>query len=145
MLRARVPSTQSRMNVHADGAMDASEGRKFGVVLGGAFGALAGLLWWRDYPAAATVSAAVSITLLLGALVAPDRLGPVRFRWMQLAVLISRVTTPVFMAVIYFGVITPIGLLARVVRHRPLLHGRDGSAWVRRDPGRRRSDLQRQF
>jgi hypothetical protein len=133
------------MNEHFEGAMDASEGRKFGVVLGGAFGALAGLLWWRDHSAAATVMTVISVALLLGALAAPDRLGPVRSRWMQLSALISRVTTPVFMAVIYFVVITPIGLLARVVGHRPLRHGRDGSAWVRRDAGRRRSDLQRQF
>jgi hypothetical protein len=50
------------------------------------------------------------------------------------------------MGIVYFLVITPIGLLLRLAGRRPLPKPRSaGSLWVRREPGNRQSDLLRQF
>ena len=44
---------------------------------------------------------------------------------MALALAISKITTPVFMGIMFFLVITPAGLLARLVGHRPLVPRRE--------------------
>ena len=123
-----------------------AEGRKFGLTVGIAFLVLAGLLTWRGKPIGAAVAGALGALLVLGGLLIPTRLGPVERAWMGLARAISRVTTPVFMAIVYFLVITPIGWMVRLAGHRPLVRSAaDGSYWVNRQPGERQSTLSRQF
>jgi hypothetical protein len=123
-----------------------AEGRKFGLTVGGAFLVLAALLWWRGRPAA-PVFAALGGLLAIGALIAPTRLGPIQKAWMGLAHMISKVTTPIFMGVVYFVVLTPIGLLKRAFgRNTMETQQRNGSYWVsRQDEGQLRSDMERQF
>ncbi len=123
-----------------------AQGRRFGLGVGLAFLALAALLGpWRHHVAAAAVAGALGASLVLAGLVFPGRLGPVRRAWMGLARLLSAVTTPVFMGLVYFTVITPIGLVMRAFGRRPLAHReRDGSFWQAPASGAR-SDLERQF
>ena len=55
---------------------------------------------------------------------------------MALAQVISKVTTPIFMGVIYFLVLTPAGFLVRLFGHRPLTRARGGPTyWQSRAPG----------
>jgi hypothetical protein len=76
----------------------------------------------------------------------PAQLGPVYRAWMGLAKVISKVTTPVFMSVIFFVVLTPAGLLVCLFGHRPLTRSRAASShWQSRAPGSRRGDLDHQF
>ena len=121
------------------------EGRRFGLTVGCAFVALAGLFWWRDHPTAMLLAATIGGLLVLGGLLVPGSLGPVYRGWMRMALAISRVTTPVFLGVVYFAVLTPIGMLRRALGHRALEHQSEkGGYWVvRGEP--RRSDLRRQF
>lgn len=123
-----------------------AEGRKFGLTVGGAFLVIAALLFWRGRPAA-PVFGALGAVLAMGALVAPTRLGPIQRVWMGLAHMISRVTTPIFMGVVYFGVLTPLGLLKRAFGRNAMdSRQRNGSYWVsRQDEGQPRSDMERQF
>jgi hypothetical protein len=113
--------------------LTASEGRRFGLTVGIAFLALAGVLLWRGRETAGVVSAAIGIPLAVAALVVPTRLGPVERAWMRLALLISKVTTPVFMGIVYFLVLTPMALVMRMTGRNPLRHrpAEDGY-WVRR-------------
>ncbi len=126
--------------------MTAAEGRKFGLTVGLAFLGLAALVvFWRHREAVGAVLALVGGALVLGALLVPARLGPVQRAWMGLARGISRVTTPVFMGVVFFVVVTPIGLVLRLVGRRPLVHRETkASFWLPPASGGR-SDLQRQF
>ena len=68
---------------------------------------------------------------------------------MALARAISRVTTPIFMAIIYFLVITPTALLRRKVGKRTLSPPRSANTfWVERkrtDPESARRRMERQF
>jgi hypothetical protein len=123
-----------------------AEGRKFGLTVGGAFLVLSALLGlWRHRVIPATVTGVLGGLLVLAALAMPTRLGGVQRAWMGLAHMISKVTTPVFMGVVFFVVITPIGLLMRAVGRRTLVRPlRDGSYWTPPVSGGR-SDLTRQF
>ncbi len=138
--------------------LSASQGRRFGLSVGGAFVVLAAIVWWRasiggdltgGVPwgfrrVVATSFAALGSLLFLAGLAVPSALGPVERGWMSLAHAMSRVTTPIVMGVVYFVVLTPTGLLMRLFGKNPLRHVNAGeSAWVARPVGK--SDLRRQF
>jgi hypothetical protein len=123
-----------------------AQGRKFGFTVGIAFLVLAALLhFWRHRETAAAVLGSVGVLLVLAALLIPTRLGPLERAWMGLAKAISKVTTPIFMGVVFFVVVTPIGLLMKIFGRRALVHPeRDGGFWMAPASGGR-SDLERQF
>lgn len=124
--------------------LSVSEGRRFGLSVGVAFGLLAALLAWRSREYPAYVAAALGVSLILGGLLLPTRLGPVQAAWMRLAQLISRVTNPIILSLIYFLVITPVGLLLRAIRGNPLRRrSSQGGFWVQRSAPN--SDLKRRF
>src|SRR5687768_6477722 len=115
--------------------LTAAQGRRFGVTVGGAFLVLSGIAWWRGHPATTTVLATLGGTLAVAGLLLPTYLGPVERAWMRLAHLISRVTTPIVMAVMYFVVLTPVGMVRRVMARNPLVHARtDSGFWQVRPP-----------
>jgi hypothetical protein len=65
---------------------------------------------------------------------------------MAFAHALSKVTTPVFMGLVYFLVFTPVGVVRRVLGKNALVRPSvGGSYWVSRGVGARRSDLERQF
>jgi hypothetical protein len=93
------------------------------------------------------VLASLGGVLLVAGLIVPGKLGPVYRAWMGLALLISKVTTPIFMGLTYFVVLAPIGFLMRMFGRNPMVHHpANGSFWVARQEGAaRRSNLNRQF
>jgi len=133
-LEARIPARLTR-----------SEGRRFALVVGGAFIVLATLFWWKARVTLCLIAATVGILVLVAGLIVPERLGPVERAWMGLAHAISKVTTPLIMGLLFFVVMTPAGLIVRLFGHRPLERAGAGGVWVSRAPGQRRGDLDRQF
>ena len=99
-----------------------AEGRKFGLTVGGAFLVITGILWWRGHHGAVPYTGALGTVLVVAGLLIPTMLGPVNRAWMGLAHLISKVTTPIFMGIVYFVVLTPISLGMRLAGHRPMVH-----------------------
>ena len=121
-----------------------AEGRKFALTVGTAFLALAALTWWRDHMLVARVLGALGGGLWLGGLVVPGSMGPVYRFWMGLAHAISRVTTPIFLGIVYFVVIMPIGILMRMLGRNPIRHEpRAGSYWAPHNESR--GSLKNQF
>jgi hypothetical protein len=114
-----------------------AEGRKFAFTVGAAFLVLAAITWWRDHPLLLRIFGVLGVGLFaLGAAV-PGRLGPLYRAWMGLALAISKVTTPIFMGIVFFVVIAPVGLVMRLfgrnpIKHRPV----DQSYWAPRDQPR---------
>lgn len=76
-------------------------------------------------------------------------LAPLRRVWFRLGLLLQRLFSPIVLAVIYFGVVTPVGLLRRRFGTDPLSREFDPEArsyWIRRDPpGPAPESLSRQF
>ena len=136
------------------------KGRDFGLTVGAAFLILAALLWWRAQGSLAAVLtlptdlrfrhglsatfALLGAALALAGVALPTRLGGLERAWMYLAHAISKVTTPIFMGVVYFVVVTPIGLGMRLLGRQPLRSAaRGATAWISHSKGS--SDLERQF
>ena len=127
--------------------LTAAQGRKFAFTVGGAFFVFAAITWWRQHPTMMTVFLSLGGAFSLGGLVAPTMMGPVEKAWMGLAHLISKVTTPIFMGIVYFVVMMPIGYLRRMSAGKmgapkdPAL-----TNWVPHTPAvARRESMERQF
>jgi hypothetical protein len=122
-----------------------AQGRKFAFPVGTAFLVLAGISWWRGHQIPPIVLGILGALLLIAGLVAPGSLGPVQSFWMGLAHAISRVTTPIFLGIVYFLVLTPTGFLLRLFKRNPMKHAvRNGSYWVPAS-SEGRSNLENQF
>ena len=121
--------------------------RKFGFSVGTAFLVLMGILLWRGHQTPATVVGALGGVLILGAVVAPVALRPVEKAWMAMAHAISKVTTPIFMGLIYFTTFLVIGIAMRLLGRNPIKPRRTGeSYWVtRRHETVTTAGLERQF
>lgn len=110
-----------------------AEGRKFGLTVGIAFLVITGILWWRGFMTAVPFTGGLGGLLVVAALAIPTYLGPVQRAWMGLAHLISKVTTPIFMGVVYYVVLSPIGVIMRLFGRNPMRHPlSDGGYWVTR-------------
>ncbi|MGH9368460.1 MAG: SxtJ family membrane protein [Thermoanaerobaculia bacterium] len=95
--------------------------REFGLLVGGIL-CLIGL-WWlfrrRGGALPGVLLSAGAILVLLGALL-PSLLGVPYRAWMKLAEALSFVMTNVILALVYFGIVTPIGLLRKAFGGDPL-------------------------
>jgi hypothetical protein len=126
--------------------LTAAQGRRFGLTVGLAFLVFAGIAWWRGHPTTTTVLGSLGGTLVAAGLIIPTYLGPVERAWMALAHLLSKVTTPIVMGVMYLVVLTPVGWLRRTFGGNPMVHPQEnGSYWKSRPEGHRAGTLTRQF
>lgn len=122
------------------------EARRFGLVVGAAFLVLGALVWWRGRPVTSQVFWGLGAALILFGIILPRALVPMHRAWMGLALAISKVTTPIFLGAVYFVIITPIGLVRRVLGHDALKARQTGDGfWVPRNSGPERSDMKHQF
>lgn len=108
-----------------------TEDRKFGLVVGGAFVLLGAILSAAGSRRAGPGFAAVGGLLLLLALAAPAALAPVHRGWLAFSRVLGRVNTVVFLSVVFFLVLTPLGLVLRLAGRDELDRRRRGvSTWV---------------
>ena len=123
----------------------AAAGRRFGWTIGVALLVLAAVARWRHHPTSSAMLAITGGLALAAGLLVPSALGPVERAWMKVALIISKVTTPVFMGITYFVVLMPIGMVRRMTVGKALVHriGPDGYWADRRESPR--STLSRQF
>jgi hypothetical protein len=127
----------------------ASHGRKFALTLAIAFGVIAAIAFWRGRQTASWIAGTIALVMSLAGLLVPGSLEPVERGWMKLAHAISRVTTPIFMGIVYFVILTPVGVVRRIMGANALVHRpNNGSYWIRRlqrDKQRARRQMERQF
>jgi saxitoxin biosynthesis operon SxtJ-like protein len=127
--------------------VDRAQLRNFGLIAGGIFGAIG--LW----PAIIRGGSArlwmvgLAVGLILPALVAPRALAWAHRAWMALGSALGWVNTRVVLGLIFFGMITPTGLVFRLTGRDPMRRAFDPSASTYRVPQRPRpgAHMMRQF
>ena len=123
--------------------------RTFGLVVGGVFAALGVLFWLRHKPAFSFLLAPGLALMVFGA-IWPQVLKHVYLGWMALTFLLGFVVSNILLTLLFFLVITPIGLVARLFRKDFLNLKLDRTAttyWIRREPTGPKSpaEYERQF
>jgi predicted membrane metal-binding protein len=125
-----------------------SSNRTFGLVMAAAFFFLAlvpllrgrAVRWWSLLAGAA---------FLLSGLLYPRILGPLNRLWLKLGLILHAIVSPVVMGLLFYGTVTPIGVLFRWLGKDPLRLRLDQNAatyWIeRRPPGPAPHTMPRQF
>lgn len=88
--------------------------RKFGITVSVPFAVIGSYLWWKDAEAAPYILG-VATGLFLFGLLWPQALKVVELVWMKLALAMSFVMTRVILTIAFVLVITPFGLLLRMM------------------------------
>jgi hypothetical protein len=125
---------------HEDYARDedlqGSSDRSFGFVFTGFFALVGGVKLYTGH-AWALYWFAGAATFLAAALFAPRILAPLNRLWMKFALLLYAVMNPLTMALLFFLVVTPIGVVMRLAGKdflRKRLEPDASSYWLPRDP-----------
>jgi hypothetical protein len=102
--------------------------RSFGLIVGGIFGAIG--LW----PAVIRGGGVrlwclgLAAALILPAVFAPTLLGPAHRPWMALGAVLGWINTRLVLGIVFFGLITPIGIVLRLAGRDPMQRAFDRNA-----------------
>ena len=111
--------------------------RKFGLTMAAVFLLLGGLTFWKGHAVWMGLAPA-GLLFLLGVLARPSLLRPIEKGWMKVALYLSMVVTTLLLSLVYYLVVTPIGLFLRKVLRKDLLKlkwdRRASSYWDPADP-----------
>jgi len=112
-----------------------AELRKFGLTVGGAFLVLGTISWWRGHEWPPRVLWTLGVLLLVPGALFPSILGPVQRGWMAFATVLGHVNTRIILTVMFYVVMTPVGLIIRLFRDPLDRSLKDGnrSQWVKRE------------
>ena len=119
-----------------DQEVEGSSDRSFGLVFAGAFLIVAcwplfygGLLrWW---------SLGIAIAFALVAICKPVLLKRLNWLWTRLGLLLGKIVSPIALGILFYAVVTPIGMLVRLTNKDPLRLKLDAGAdtyWITRKP-----------
>jgi Flp pilus assembly protein TadB len=134
--------TSARSDLHEDfrrsdeQSAEVSSDRNFGLVLAGAFTVFA-LLAWHSGRSTTIWLFIVAVVLAAVALAVPRALAIPKRLWLMLGRALHAVVSPIILAIMFFGVITPMAGLMRLAGHDPMRRRRDSSAasyWIPRLP-----------
>lgn len=129
-------------------SVEGSSNRTLGLVFAALFVIIAAfplffggaIRWW---------SLAVAAAFLIVALVVPGMLTPLNRAWTRFGLLLHRVVSPIVLGFLFYVVVTPLGLLMRLLGKDPLrLHWdrQSPTYWIeRRPPGPKPETLSDQF
>ena len=104
--------------------------RSFGVSVGGVLIAIAAFLAWRGRMDRAAVLAGIGALLVVLGLTAPTLLKYPSMAWWKMAMVLGYVNARVILTIAFVIVLTPVGLLWRLIGKDPLArHRKNWSGW----------------
>lgn len=117
---------------HIEGSSD----RSFGFVFAAVFALIA--LWPLLHQGDVRVWAlVVAAAFALIAVVRPTLLATPNRLWMKLGLLLGKIVSPIALGILFYAVLTPLGVLMRLTGKDPLRLKRDAAAasyWIPREP-----------
>jgi hypothetical protein len=128
-------------------SVEIGSNRSFGMVMGIACLGVAGLGLWAGSAYWPIWAFAAALFGSLG-LLWPRLLAPLNRVWFWFGLALHKVVNPVVMGVLFFGVITPVGLLMRLAGKRPLglrFEPDSPSYWIRRGSALQPGPMTKQY
>jgi len=117
----RKPSGQlAGESLHREDKLTPGSARQFGLVMAVFFAILFSIALWRGAWAWAAFWSGFVALFSLSALIAPRTLDPLNRLWFRFGLLLHAIVNPIVMGLMFFVVITPIGLLMRTLGKRPI-------------------------
>jgi len=126
-----------------------SDLKKFGLLIGIILMLVSCYFLWKQQPIYAAGGFILGAVFILLGFVLPSVLKPLQKVWMAFAVVMGFVMTKIIMVIVFYGMVTPIGLLGRLVgkKYLDLKIDRDAASyWIEREPVKMdKSHYERQF
>lgn len=110
--------------------------RSFGIVFAVAFSVISLFPLLHEGPVRVWSFVVGGVFLLL-ALAVPDVLAPLARLWLKLGLLLGKIVSPIALGIVFYGVVTPIGLVMKMLGKDILKLRTDKQAatyWVEREP-----------
>ena len=123
-------------NFHRREKIKGSSDRSFGLVFAAAFALVAFLPLLRAPHQPRWWAALIAVAFALVAVLWPKRLAMLNRLWLQFGLVLHAVISPIVLALLFYGVIVPIGLLKRMFGNDSLRLQADRAAktyWITRD------------
>lgn len=122
--------------------------RNFGLIVG--IGALVfGVLLFMFHKSSAIYLVSLSICLIISGLFFPVILRPFQKIWMSISIIMGWIMSHIILILLFYLIITPIGLLVRLFKRDFFQKRMDPSAtsyWIKREcRSRKKEDYERQF
>ena len=144
-------SNRTHENFHRSHEVKESSDRTFGVVFAVVFLIVA--LWpLRNDPTAWQLitwwALAVAVVIAAFAFTRPALLRPANQLWLKFGLLLNRVVNPIVMAVLFFGVVTPYGVIMRLAGKDPMRRKFDASTrsyWLAHESKTTSTTMKNQF
>ena len=122
--------------------------RNFGLIIGAVLIAIVLLLFWLENQSY-DILMIVGVVLCVTSLILPVILKPFYFAWMTFAVILGWIMTRVILSLVFYGIITPIGLFSRLFGKEFLnlkLNKTENTYWNhRRTPSLKKVNYEKQF
>ena len=122
--------------------------RKFGVTVGGVLLAVGVVLFYFEKPSAIYFTVIGGLLILFGVLF-PKILKPLNRIWMSLAIILGFIMSRVILTILFYLILTPIAILAKLVGKRFMILKYDSSVktyWEKRtNINKKQIDYDRQF
>ena len=139
---------QTHERLTRDDSVERSSNRAFGVVFTVVFAAVGMFPLVKGAPPRYW-SLGVAAIILIVVLVKADWLAPFNAIWFEFGLLLHRIVSPIVLALLFYAVVVPTGLIMRALG-KDLLHLRYDreaeSYWIHRDPpGPRPESMRDQF
>jgi hypothetical protein len=153
LIRPRPPITptetpMSHESLERSEPIQGSSNRTLGLTFGAVF-LIIGVYPWLFGGSVRPWGIAVAAAFALVALTMPGMLGPLNRVWTRFGLLLHKVTSPIILGIMFFGVVTPTGFVMRLLGKDPLKLRQDRDAqtyWVdRQPPGPKPETLSNQF
>ena len=87
--------------------------RKFGIIVGTVFLIIAGLLFWKEKESF-QLFLVIGNVLFIAGIAIPFTLRPIFWVWMTFATILGWFMTRVILSLLFYVILTPIGLIARL-------------------------------
>jgi len=113
-----------------------SQLRRFGFTVAVGLTLIGLLSWYRGHTSVPATLWTIGAVLFLLGLIVPNCLLPIQKVWMGLAMALGWVNTRIILSLLFYAVLTPIGVIMRLFRD-PLdrrLHDGRVSYWVQKEP-----------
>jgi saxitoxin biosynthesis operon SxtJ-like protein len=148
MTRSRRRSESSHETLWQPDEAPVSSNRSFGLTFAAAFAALGAISLWRGGLGRGAWELGLAVGLLVVAAFAPGILAPLNRAWAWIGRGLNRVVSPLLILVLFYGVVTPVGLAMRAAGKDSLRLRRDphsSSYWIDCREESKTSDMRRQF
>lgn len=123
--------------------------KKFGLLVGGIFITLSLLALHKGKTTAFGVEVILGALLFIPALIRPQLLARPYAAWMKLAVILGAINATVLLSIIFFILLTPIGLIKKIFSNKKndkfSFKTGEVSYWIKRGPVNQTENLKRQF